>query len=544
MFTNSGMMPFVPFFLGEEPVPFEPPRRRRAEVRAGRRQAQRPRRHRPTARRLSFFEMLGNWSFGDYFKGEAIRWAWDLLTEDARPRRRPPVGHRPRQRRRRRPALDRGGRVPRRADPASRQGQLLGDGRHRSVRAVLGDLLGLGPDLGPRRRPADPAAANRYVEIWNLVFMQYFRRPDGCLDPLPVSNVDTGAGLERMLTAVNGVDACGRPTCSAALVDPRAASSAAAWRPTTRADVAPARSSPTTPARPRSSWTTASCPPTRTAATCCGASSGGRSATAHLLGRRSLVMPGSGRDCVDLMADGYPELRRRSSDTHHQRRSSREEAAFRRTLKHGGAVLLDDRLAECPPARRSPGDVAFDLYATFGFPLEVTEEVARGGRASPSTARATPPPWRSARRISKAGRQAGRRLRQPHQLPAGRSSAFGTTDFVGREELEDVEATVQRGRRRGDKLSIFLDRAVLRRVRRSGGRHRRDQRRPRAGRGGRRHLRAAGLTAPRPASSRASVEPGQTPPPRSTSTGATPSGATTPAPTSSTGHCGRSSAIA
>ena len=82
MFTNSGMMPFVPYFLGEEPVPFSPPRAASIQrcVRAGGKHNDLDAIGR-SARHLSFFEMLGNFSFGDYFKAEAIAWAWELYTE-------------------------------------------------------------------------------------------------------------------------------------------------------------------------------------------------------------------------------------------------------------------------------------------------------------------------------------------------------------------------------------------------------------------------------------------------------------------------------
>ncbi|MGH9273011.1 MAG: alanine--tRNA ligase-related protein, partial [Acidimicrobiales bacterium] len=192
MFTNSGMMQFVPVFLGEEPVTFDPPRVATVQkcVRAGGKHNDLDAIGR-TPRHLSFFEMLGNFSFGDYFKAEAIPWAWDLLTEVL--------------------GLD-GDRLWVTVHVSDDEAEeiwtdAVGFPRDRIQRLdkdnfwEMGDVGPCGPSseifwdygahLGPGTGPADPAAENRFVEIWNLVFMQYFRRPDGGLDPLPHTNVDT-----------------------------------------------------------------------------------------------------------------------------------------------------------------------------------------------------------------------------------------------------------------------------------------------------------------------------------------------------------------
>ncbi len=146
MFTNSGMMQFVPYFLGEETPPFHPARAASVQkcVRAGGKHNDLDAIGR-SPRHLSFFEMLGNFSFGDYFKAEAIPWAWEFVTEtlgldgdriwvtchvtddDAAAIWADEVG------------------LAGRAHPAARQGQLLGDGRDRAVRPVQRAVLGLRP---------------------------------------------------------------------------------------------------------------------------------------------------------------------------------------------------------------------------------------------------------------------------------------------------------------------------------------------------------------------------------------------------------------
>ena len=202
LFVNSGMVQFKDVFLGADKRPYVRATTAQRCVRAGGK-------HNDlenvgyTARHHTFFEMLGNFSFGDYFKRDAIRYAWELLTkvyglppeklwatvyiddDEAYDIWTKDIG------------------VPRRALRAHRrqQGrevrerQLLADGRHRALRTVLGDLLRPRPRVwgGP---PGSPdAEGDRYIEIWNLVFMQFNRDERGrrCT-PLPKPCVDTGHG--------------------------------------------------------------------------------------------------------------------------------------------------------------------------------------------------------------------------------------------------------------------------------------------------------------------------------------------------------------
>jgi alanyl-tRNA synthetase len=453
MFTNSGMMPFVPYFLGEEPVPFKPPRAADVQkcARIGGKHNDLDEIGR-TARHLTFFEMLGNWSFGDYFKAEAIRWAWELLTgplgldadrlwvtvhvsdDDAEQLWIDEVGF-----------------------PADRIQRLDKDNFWE-----MGDIGPCGPcseifwdygaHLGPGTGPEDPAAADRYVEIWNLVFMQYFRRPDGSLDPLPSVNVDTGAGLERMLTAINGVETVWETDVLRELVGAAGRATRSSLGTDDRTDVA----------------LKVIADHTRCATFLVGdgvvPSNEDRGYVlrriirravrfAHQLGADSLVLPQTVEACIGLMESGYPELRAGADGI--LATIEREEGAFRRTLARG-AVLLDNRLGELAPGAPLPGDVAFDLYETFGFPLEVTEEVAEeAGVAVDREGYAAA--LAKAQQISKAGAKqvdAYANLTNFQEV----LDRFGTTEFVGREEFE-VKTTVTAVVPADDgTVSIFLER--------------------------------------------------------------------------------------
>ena len=169
----------------------------------------------PSLRHHTFFEMLGNFSFGDYFKQDAIEFAWKLLTEEWKL---PPdrLLRHDLQGRRRHPARRRGATsIWREFLPADRIGelgagrQLLADGRHRPVRPLLGDLLlprrRAALRRGSRRRlPRLECGCDRFVEIWNNVFMEFDRQADGTLNPLPAPSIDTGMGLERITAVIQG----------------------------------------------------------------------------------------------------------------------------------------------------------------------------------------------------------------------------------------------------------------------------------------------------------------------------------------------------
>ena len=203
LFTNAGMNQFIPYFLGEERPPFPTGTSIQKCVRIrgkhddidliGR-----------TTRHLTFFEMLGNFSFGDYFKERAIPLAWEFLTESL--------------------GLD-GDRLwisvfldddqaaeiwaDRVGVPAGRI-QRMGDdnfwemGETGPCGPCSEIYYDRGPDWGPAGGPAGGGGEERYVELWNLVFMQYDRQPDATLVHLPRPNIDTGAGLERVLTIAPG----------------------------------------------------------------------------------------------------------------------------------------------------------------------------------------------------------------------------------------------------------------------------------------------------------------------------------------------------
>ncbi len=454
MFTNSGMMQFVPVFLGEEPITFDPPRVATIQkcVRAGGKHNDLDAIGR-TPRHLSFFEMLGNFSFGDYFKAEAIPWSWELLTEVL--------------------GLD-GDRLWVTVHVSDDEAEELwaeevGFPRSRIQRLdkdnfwEMGDtgpcgpsseiFWDYGPTFGPDGGPANPEAENRYVEIWNLVFPQYFRGGDGSLSDLPKRGIDTGAGLERMLTALNGAYTVYDVDPLNHLVEVAQAITGRVLGLDDRTDLA--LKVLADHARTMTFLVADGIVPSNEDRGYVLRRIIRRAVRyAYLLGvERDLSAPLIGA-VVEAMAEGYPELR-----TDQDRIVSivaREEDRFRQTLKRGSA-LLDSKLAELSPGQALGGDVAFDLYETFGFPLEVTQEITAelgievdGAGYRDALGRA--------QQVSKAGAKAGKDLYANLTSFQEILDEFGPTDFVGRQENES-KATVLAVEPADDgTVSVFLDR--------------------------------------------------------------------------------------
>lgn len=438
MFTNSGMMPFVPLFLGEEAVPYDPPRAVSVQrcVRAGGKHNDLDAIGR-SPRHLSFFEMLGNFSFGDYFKPDAISWAYEFVTEvlGLDPERLWITVH----------------------ESDDEAEELWADGvgfpRERIQRLgkdnfwEMGDtgpcgpsseiFWDNGPEVGPEGGPANPAAEDRYVEIWNLVFPQYLRGAGGHLSDLPKKSIDTGAGLERIMAVLAGSPSLYASDTLTALVGEAQSVTGHGLGESDLGDIALRLMADH--ARTMTFLVADGVIP----------SNEDRGYVlrriirrairfAYLLGVERPVLPAMVERTIDLMGDAYPEIV--------EGRGlvlpiiTREEESFRRTLATGSQIL-DTQLGRLEPGGTLPGDVAFQLHDTYGFPFEVTQETAELQGFEVDTAgfeSAMGDQRARARAAGKGGSVAtGDEVTEQQRLLA----EHGPTIFTGRDEYE-TEATI------------------------------------------------------------------------------------------------------
>jgi alanyl-tRNA synthetase len=430
LFTVAGMVPFKPYFIGEEPAPYARAVTVQKCVRAGGKHNDLDEIGR-TSRHLTFFEMLGNFSFGDYFKQDAIPFAWDFVTEvlgldpdrlwvtvhltddEAESIWRDTVGV-PAERIQR---LD-----------EDNYWRMADTGPNGPCSEIFWDK---GPAYGPAGGPAH-GGEERYVEIWNLVFMQFDQQPDGTQVPLPKPSIDTGAGLERMLSVLQGVDSVWETDEFRRLLANASDLTAAPYGVDARHDVSlriladHARSSTflisdgVFPSNEDRGYVLRRII---------------RRAIRHayLLGVDRAVMPGMVDAVVSIMGADYPELER----NHEFVRGviAREEDRFRQTLKTGSGIL-DAELGALPEGGMLPGPVAFKLHDTYGFPLEVTEEICaeRGVGVDLDGFRSAMADQKRRAKEARPDADGAEDLAAYHEV----LEQFGPTEFVGR-ELDTVE---------------------------------------------------------------------------------------------------------
>ncbi|MFV0525697.1 MAG: alanine--tRNA ligase [Acidimicrobiales bacterium] len=434
LFVNSGMVPFKPYFLGEETPPHPRAVSVQKCVRAGGKHNDLDEVGR-TSRHLTFFEMLGNFSFGDYFKDRAIPLAWEFVTDvlGLDPDRLWVTVHL---------SDDEAAGIWRDTVgvPAERIQRLDEDnwwrmadtGPNGPCSEIFWDK---GPAYGADGGPAH-GGEERFVEIWNLVFMQFETAEDGTSSPLPKPSIDTGAGLERILAVLQGKDSVFQIDEMARLISAAEAVTGYQQGDNEASDLAlrvlaeHARtmtfliSDGVFPSNEDRGYVLRRIM---------------RRAIrfAYLLGVESLVTPRLVDAVVDIMGRAYPDL----VETHELIRSvvEREEVQFRRTLVTGSAIL-SARLDELAPGGELPGSVAFLLHDTYGFPVEVTAEVAteRGFTVDEAGYETEMAAQRARAKAARAtvGQAADADVVQ--RLV----EEDGPTGFVGRDELVDVTARV------------------------------------------------------------------------------------------------------
>jgi alanyl-tRNA synthetase len=374
MFTNSGMVQFKDVFLGTDKRPYVRAASVQACLRAGGK-------HNDlenvgyTARHHTFFEMLGNWSFGDYFKRESLRWAWELLTEVYRlpaDRLWATVYHEDDE------AYDiwtkEIGLPPERV---VRIGDNKG-GKYQSDNFwMMADTGPCGPcseifyDHGPEVAGGPPgspdADGDRYIEIWNNVFMQFDMQPDGSVRPLPAPCVDTGMGLERIAAILQGVHSNYDIDLFQALIR-------AAARETGATDLgSPSLRVIADHIRATAFLVADGVIP----------SNEGRGYVqrriirrairhGYKLGRKAPFFHRLVPDLVTQMGEAYPHLAANAQRVMDVLQA--EEERFFETLGHGMEIL---EAALAGGQTTLPGDVAFKLHDTYGFPLDLTHDVCR-----------------------------------------------------------------------------------------------------------------------------------------------------------------------
>ena len=372
LFNNAGMNQFKDVFLGKDKRAYTRATTAQKCVRAGGK-------HNDlenvgfTARHHTFFEMLGNFSFGDYFKKEAIHYAWQFVTEELKfPKDKLYVT------------------VFEKDDEAEKiwheQEKVPMDRIYRFGEKdnfwMMGETGPCGPcseifyDRGEKHSCGKPTCGmgcdcDRFVEFWNLVFMQYDRDAQGQLNPLPKPSVDTGAGLERIALISQEADTNYDTDAFQTII----------------AAISELAGTPYTPGQGEFFSFRVVADHSRATAFLIGdgvmPSNEGRGYVLRRIMRRAIrhgkklgfkgpFLHKTAGFVIEQMKDAYPDLVEKRAFI--ERAVLAEEEQFLRTLERGLA-LLDEETAKLGAQKRLPGDVAFKMYDTFGFPLDLTRTI-------------------------------------------------------------------------------------------------------------------------------------------------------------------------
>jgi len=371
LFTNAGMVPFKNYFLGIENPPYRRATTVQKCVRAGGKHNDLDEVGR-TSRHLTFFEMMGNFSFGDYFKEEAIPLAWEFFTDVLQldPERLWVTVHHTDEEAAQ--IWEQKVGVP--PDRIQRLGEdnwwrMADTGPNGPCSEIFWDK---GEKYGPPGGPENPASDERYIEIWNLVFMQFDQQSDGEQIPLPRPSIDTGAGLERVLSVMQNVDAVWELDEFQTLLEAAevitgvAKDSENSTLVSLQILVDHARSSSflisdgVIPSNEDRGYVLRRIV---------------RRAVRHayLLGVEKPIMSELADAVITLMDDAYPDLAENKNLIKDS--LQREEEGFRRTLS-AGMKILEGHLSEVNENESLSGEVAFQLHDTYGFPMELTQEIA------------------------------------------------------------------------------------------------------------------------------------------------------------------------
>jgi len=482
LFTNAGMNQFVPFFLARQPCPYRPARAADTQkcIRAGGKHNDLEDVGLDTYHH-TFFEMLGNWSFGDYFKKEAIGWAWELITE---------VWKFPRNR------LYATVYRPESGEPAEEDEEAFAvwaelfrqAGLDPAVHVIyagkkdnfwmMGETGPCGPcselhfDLTPGGDTRG-ALVNRgtaeCIEIWNLVFIQFNANPDGSFSPLPARHVDTGMGFERVTAIMQGTkgftdfrsqvsnydsdifrplfDKISRLSGRAYTGLLPDESSVHHQSPQLRNDIA--------------FRVIADHIRTLSFAIADGIHPG--NTDRHYVLRRILRRAASaGRNLglhepffhklvgvlADTMGDVFPEIRNRRE--HVEEIIRLEEEAFNRTLDKGLALFTAE--AEKSGGKEIPAEFAFKLYDTYGFPLDLTQVLARDRDMIVDT--------NGFEILMEQQRDRARAAQKKEVIEVSQLENSPATEFLGFENGE-VDSTVLDVVRLKDHVGVITDRSVF-----------------------------------------------------------------------------------